>query len=56
LIGDPLTYQPGDEIIHTSDEDYDILTVLRDCGDEVECFEYNPKLSVILKKEEVEPL
>ena len=51
-----MTYQPGDEIIHLLDEDYDILTVLKDCGEEVECFEYNPKYSIIVNKSEVEPL
>jgi len=50
------TYNTGDEIILIDDEDYDILTVLKDCGDGVECFEYNPDDVLYFKKNEIEPL
>jgi hypothetical protein len=51
-----MKYHAGDQIIHVEDESYDILTVLRDCGGEVECFEYNPRDVIVFEKREVEPL
>ena len=51
-----MTYHIGDQIIHVVNLNLDILTVLKDCGDTLECFEYNPKEVIIVNKDEVEPL
>jgi len=51
-----MTYTPGEQVVHVTDEDFDILTVIRDCGEHVECFEYNPNDIFIFEKDEVEPL
>jgi len=49
-------FNPGEEVVHKFDETLDVLTVLRDCGEYVECFEYNPNQAFIISKKKLEKL